>query len=358
MPEITAVKKNYREFIIPAFIVLASVYLLTLAKGAVFPFILSAALAYILNPIISYFEVRGIKRVYAVIGLYLTFGVLVFVVIYLLFHFLSFEIESLQQSWPTYADRIQAAVLSLNSKLVRNYPFLAGLKLTEKLGHMLEVVPQFLVALLPALTLLFVVPFITFFILVGGSGIIDYIIDHVPSKHAELILHIASRIDASLGNYLRGILTEAFIIFLIAFTGLILMDLNYSAFIAILIGVSSLVPYVGAFMGAVVSSIVAYFQFGTMLPILKILAFFTGLRFMDDWVLQPYIMKKAVKLNPAIVLFALLAGWEVGGIWGVIFAIPVTCIIKEIIQIAIELQETEFRWKPKAEPTRISIPYT
>ena len=358
MTEITVPKKNYREFIIPALIALAFVYLLTLAKGAVFPFILSAALAYILNPIINYFEVRGIKRVYAVTGLYLTFGALVFIIIYLLFHFLSFEIASLQQSWPSYADRIQTAVLNLNSKLVRNYPLMAGLKLTEKLTHILEIVPQFLVTLLPALTLLFVVPFITFFILLGGSGIIDYIIDHVPSRHAEIILHIASRIDASLGNYLRGILTEAFIIFLIAFTGLIVMDLNYSAFIAILIGVSSLIPYVGAFLGAVVSSIVAYFQFGTMLPILKILVFFAGIRFLDDWVLQPYIMKKAVKLNPAIVLFALLAGWELGGIWGIIFAIPVTCIIKEIIQIGVELQETEFRWKPKAEPTRISIPYT
>jgi predicted PurR-regulated permease PerM len=358
MIEETAVKRTYREFMLPLLIVLAFAYLLILAKGAVFPFILSAALAYILNPVIKYFEVRGIKRAYAVTGLYLTFGALVFTIIYLLFHFLSFEIESLQQSWPAYADRIQQVVTSLNSKLVKNYPYLAGLKLTDKLNHVLEIIPQFILTLLPALTLLFVVPFITFFMLLGGASIIDYLLDHVPSRYAEIILHIASRIDASLGNYLRGILTEAFIIFLLAFTGLLVMNLNYAAFIAILIGVSSLVPYAGAFLGAVVSSIVAYFQFGAMMPILKILLFFAGIRFLDDWFLQPYIMKKAVKLNPAIILFALLAGWELGGIWGVIFAIPVTCIIKEIIQIAVELQETEFRWKPKSEPTRISIPYT
>ncbi len=353
-----AAKRSYREFILPVFIVLGFAYMLVLAKGAVFPFILSAALAYILNPIIKYFEVRGIKRLYAVIGLYMTVGVLIFVCIYLLFHFLSFEMDTLQQSWPAYADRIQQFVLNLNSKLVNSYPFLASLKLNEKLTHVLEIIPQFLLTLIPVLTLLFVVPFITFFILLGGSDILDYLMDHVPSRHAEIILHIASRIDASLGNYLRGILTEALIIFLIAFSGLLVMDLNYSAFIAILIGFSSLVPYAGAFVGAVVSSIVAYLQFGTTLPIIKILIFFTGLRFMDDWFLQPYIMKKAVKLNPAIVLFALLAGWELGGIWGIIFSIPVTCVIKEIIQIAVELQETEFRWKPKAEPTRISIPYT
>ncbi|MBI4801034.1 MAG: AI-2E family transporter [Elusimicrobia bacterium] len=358
MTESAAAKTNFREFIIPVAICLGFAYLLVLAKAAVFPFILSAALAYVLNPLIKYFEVRGIKRSYAVIGLYLTVGVVISLIIYLVFHFLSFEIETFQQSWPLYADKIQTVVLDLNKKLIANYPFTASLNLTGKLGHILEVIPGYIISFLPVLTLAFIIPFVTFFILLGGSAIIDYLLDHFPSKYTEIILHITSRIDASLGNYLRGIITEAFIIFLITFVGLVMLGLNYAAFIAILIGFSSLVPYLGAVVGAIVSSIVAYFQFGTFMPIVKILLFFGGIRFLDDWVIQPYIMKKAVELSPAIILFALMAGGTAGGIWGVIFAIPVTCIIKEIIQIAVELQETEFRWKPKPEPTRISIPYT
>ena len=358
MPTETAKKKNYAQLVLPACLGLAAVYFVVMATSAVFPFVLSAALAYILSPVIKYFEVRGIKRAYAVAGLYLGAGALLFVVVYLLFHFLSFELESLQQSWPEYAGRMQQFVLNLNAKMIKNYPFLVSLRVEQHLQHFLEAAPQLILGILPALTLLFIVPFITFFMLIGGSGILDYFIDHLPSRHAELILHIASRIDASLGNYLRGILTEAFIIFLLAFTGLIYINLDYAAVIAILIGISSLVPYLGAIVGAVVSSIVAYLQFGSFLPIVKILLFFTCLRFLDDWFLQPYIMKKAVKLNPAIILLALTGGWEIGGIWGVIFSIPVTCIIKEILQIAVELQETEFRWKPKPEPTRISIPYT
>ena len=354
----TSQTKRNAQFLLPVFIGLAVVYFIVQAKGSLFPFILSAALAYILNPVINYFEVRGIKRTYAVAGLYLSVGALLFLVTYLLFHFLSFELESLQQSWPTYAERMQLFVTNLNAKLVQNYPFLASLRLEAKLDHLLGLAPQFILSLLPLLTYLFIIPFITFFMLLAGAGIIDYLLDHLPSRHAELILHIASRIDGSLGNYLRGILTEAFIIFLIAFTGLLMFDLNYAAVIAILIGVSSLVPYLGAIVGAVLSSIVAYLQFGAILPIIKILAFFTGIRFFDDWFLQPYIMKKAVALNPAVILLALMAGGEIGGIWGIVFSIPVTCIIKEILQIAVELQETEFRWKPKPEPTRISIPYT
>lgn len=353
-----AQKRGYAQFVLPVAIGLLALYFVVVAKGALFPFVLSAALAYVINPLISYFEVRGIKRSYAVAGLYLGVGVVLGIGAWLLFHFLSADLQELQRSWPTYAERLQAYVTNLNAKLVKNYPVLAKVGLEEKLGHLLELVPQLLLSLLPALTLLFIVPFITFFMLLGGSGLIDYLLDHIPARHSELVLHIASRIDGSLGSYLRGILTEAFIIFLIAFTGLVIIGLDYAAVIAVLIGVSSLVPYLGAIVGAVLSSIVAYLQFGTLLPIVKILAFFTGIRFFDDWFLQPYIMKKAVNLNPAIILLALMAGGEIGGIWGVIFSIPVTCIVKEILQIAIELQETEFRWKPKPEPTRISIPYT
>ncbi len=359
MPAETQPNKNYTQFLLPAFIGVAMIYFLVLAKAAIFPFVLSAALAYILSPIIKYFEVRGIKRTYAVAGLYVGAGALLFIVVFLLMHFLSFELESLKEDWPAYAGRMQQFVTAHNARLVGKYPFMASLHLASKLDRLLELVPRLILSLLPILTLLFIVPFITFFMLLGGAGIIDYVLDHVPSRHAEIIMHIASRIDSSLGNYLRGILSEALVIFLLAFTGLLVMDLNYAAVIAILIGVSSLVPYLGAIVGAVLSSIVAYMQFGgDIMPIIKILIFFTCIRFFDDWFLQPYIMKKAVDLNPAVILLALMAGGEIGGIWGVIFSIPVICIIKEILQIAIELQETEFRWKPKPEPTRISIPYT
>lgn len=353
-----ATKRGYSEYILPAVICLTGLYFAVIARAALFPFILSAALAYMLNPLIKYFEVRGIKRSYAVIGFYITAGGFLLLMFYILTHVVSFEIESFQQSWPAYAEKIQRSFAAINAKTAKNYPFFSGLRFEEKLLQNLEAAPQFILSMIPALGLFVIVPFITFFLLLGGSGIIDYLLGHIPSKYAELLLHITSRIDASLGNYMRGIITEAFVIFLIAFLGLVIFGLNYAAGIAILIGISSLVPYLGAMVGAVISSVVAYFQFGAMLPILKILLFFAGIRFFDDWFLQPYIMKKAVKLNPAVILLALMAGWELSGIWGVIFSIPVTCIIKEILTIAIELQETEFRWKPKPETTRISIPYT
>jgi len=353
-----AKQANFREYVLPSFIVIFTLFLIILTKGSLFPIILSATLAYVLYPLIKFLEVRGIKRIYAVLALYLIAGIGIFLAVYFLFQLVSFEFSGFQKAWGTYTQKIFHSIEGANKQLSSIFPFLSKFNISGKINLLVQEIPQLILGFMPALTLFFVVPFITFFMLLGGPEIMDYILDHIPSKYVEVILHILSRIDASLGNYMRGIITEAFIIFAIAFVGLILMQLNYAVIIAIIIGISSLVPYLGAFVGAVISSIVAYFQHGGFIYVFNILLFFGAIRFFDDWFLQPLVMKKAVKLNPAIVVFALMAGFEIAGIWGVIFAIPVTCILKELLQIMLELQETEFRWKPKPHPTRISIPYT
>lgn len=353
-------KQNRRaiEFVIPAVLLIGIIYLITLAKSSVFAFVLSIALAYILNPIINFFEVRGIKRIYTISGLYLTVGIIIFFMSYLFFNFLTMEIATLQISWPDYVKKIHAFINEMESKIVKSYPLVSNLNFLNKFYDYIQEIPQFLIGLFPTLTLFLIVPFITFFVLLGGHNILNYILNHMPSKYVETVLYITTKIDNSLGNYLRGILTEATINFFIAFTSLIIMGLDYAVVIAILVGISTFVPYLGPILGVIIASIIIYFQYYSIGPVFKVLVLFAGIRFMDDWFLQPYIMKKAVKLNPAIVVFALLAGLEIGGFWGVIFCIPVTCIIKELIQVLVELQETEFRWKPGPEPTRISIPYT
>ena len=328
------------------------------ARKAILPLILSSTLAYILNPLVNYFEVRGIKRAYVVSSLYIIFGIIIALLVFLILNLVSFDIETFKMTWPDYFSKLEKIINDINLKLTKYMPFLSNLKLEQKLLDYALKIPDYLVSFIPSLIYVFIVPFITFFILLSGSSLFDYILDHIPSKYCEILLHITTRIDESLGNYLRGILTEAFVLFLISFIGLFLLKIDYFSIIAIIVGITSLVPYAGAFVGAALSALMAYFQYQNIVVVLKVLLFFVLIRFFDDWFLQPYIMKRAVKLNPALIVFSLMAGGEIAGFWGIIFAIPLTCVIKEILIISMELQETEFSWKPKPEPIRISIPYT
>lgn len=349
---------RFAQYLFPTALVLIGIIFVILVRKALFPFILSATLAYLLNPLVNYFEVRGIKRIYVVSGIYLIAGLILIGLIVLLFNFMSFDVESIKLTWPNYYVKIEKVIIDANKMAIKFLPFLDNFKIEEKVLGYLMSIPNYIINFLPSLILFFIVPFVAFFILLSGSSFFDYILDHIPSKYVELVLHITTRIDESLGNYLRGILTEAFIIFFISFWGLFFLNIDYFSLIAILIGISSLVPYLGAIVGAIVSSLIAYFQYQNIVIVFKVIILFVLIRFIDDWFIQPYIMKKAVKLNPALVIFALMAGAEVGGFWGVVFAIPITCIIKEILIISLELQETEFSWKPRPQPTRISIPYT
>ena len=349
---------RYAQFIIPGIMLLVLLYLVIITRNTLLPFILSAALAYVLNPLVNYFVLRGFKRYAVVIALYIVAGIAVSVLAYIFVNFLSGQFVSFHENWPAYVEKIKVLVQSINDKVVNKYPFLAQLKLQGKIVPLMTSVPQYILGAIPALSFLFLIPFISFFMLVANNSVVSYVLNHIPARKTELVMHVLARIDVSLGNYLRGMLTEAFLLFLIAWLGLSIMGINYAAVLSLIIGLSGLIPYLGAFVGAIIASIVAYVQFGSFFPVLKIIMFFIGLRFFDDWFMQPYIMKKAVELNPALVVFSLMAGWEAAGFWGIVFSIPVTCILKELLFISVEIQETEFSWKPKPQPTRMSIPYT
>jgi len=355
---VTGKKENYwMQFLIPAVIILLLIFFIVKAPSAMLPLVLSVALAYILNPLIEYFTVRGVKRVYAVAGFYLVVGGVLCALGIIIFNILAPELSNFPDTWPAYVSKAQAYFADFNARLSEHYPFLLSVHLEDRVISWLSMLPQYIVNIFPALSLLFLVPFVTFFVLLGGTDVIDYILDHIPSGKVELLLHIMSRIDSSLGSYLRGIMTEAFLLSLIALLGLLLLNINYAVIIAMIIGLSSIIPYIGAFVGAFLAAVVSYLQYGTFVSVFKVLLLFVCIRFFDDWFLQPYIMKRAVELNPAVIVIVLMAGWEIGGIIGVIFSIPVACIIKEILSISIEIQESEFHWKPKNVPAEERIPY-
>ncbi|MDD4003750.1 MAG: AI-2E family transporter [Elusimicrobiaceae bacterium] len=349
------------ELIIPGITVLGLLVLLISVRGAAFPFVISIAVAYLLNPVVEFFESRGIKRVYAVSGIYLFFGLLCIVAMAVLVPFINAQAAIIANSWPEYMAKMQQLIIELQEKIYRSTPILRQFgdwkTLFAKISVLLERLPGFFISLVPMLTTLLLVPLIAFFFLLDGPFMIDALKNLIPAKYVEIVAHITNEIDESLGNYLRGIMLEAMILFVLALAGLFFMEINYAVPIAIIMGVSCLVPYVGPVVGGLLGAIAAFLQFGSLIMVLKVLLFFVALRFIDDWFLQPLILERAVKVHPAIIIFAIMSGAEMFGIWGVIFAMPVTCIAKVLISIAFELQRTEFAWKPKPEPTRVSIPY-
>jgi predicted PurR-regulated permease PerM len=193
--------------------------------------------------------------------------------------------------------------------------------------------PSFALGILPVLEIAFLVPFIGFFMIQQGPKIRDHVLGWVPSRYVEMVLGLMVEIDNSLGKYVRGISLEALCVGCVALAGFWIIDLDYALQIAIVVGLADIVPYVGPVMGAVLGGGVALFQWGSATGILKVLVVCVSVRFIEDWFIQPTVMRSAVHLHPVLIVFSLMAGAELFGFWGLLFAVPIACMVKVLLEV-------------------------
>ncbi len=340
-----------------AFVGYHLVYVLT-------PFALSATLAYIVNPVITYFEIRGIRRDVVVVGFYASVLGLLSVAGGALAPAIGREMNLLQTNAPVYMTRFQASMDEAVSYVARRLPI--GSEALEKYSQNMydplikqfQNLPHYLVTVLPVLSLLFLVPFITFFLLMDGGGSINAVIQAIPSRYVEQSLYLLSEIENSLGNYLRGLFIVALAIATASWIGLEWLGVNYALAIAILAGVSSFVPYMGAIVGAVVGGMVAGFQFGTVKAGLWVVALFSGIRMADEALLVPIISKHSVHMHPLAYLLSMMIGGETFGFVGLVFAVPAACILKSLIKVWWDWYSSEGYFDTEAPFESTHIPYT
>jgi predicted PurR-regulated permease PerM len=329
------------------------------------PFALAAAAAYILNPIVATAEVHGMRRPVVVIAGYLFVAFAAAALAGTLIPMLGRELASLQEDLPGYAARLRLSWLGMHRSLLHKLPFLApqlkGLDASlafEKLIHQAEYLPSYLLSAAPILSLTFLLPFISFFLLMDGSTSIDRLIQRLPSRYVEQVLHLVSEIDHSLGAYLRGLVLVALALTAASFVGLKMLGVDQALWIAVLSGVSSFVPYLGAIVGMVVGGLAAGIQFGSFVAGLKVVLLFLVIRLADEIVLQPYIAKHSVHLHPLLFLFTFMTGGELFGFIGLLFAVPVACVVKALVDVAWSWYSSEARWVGAADLEVDVIPHT
>jgi predicted PurR-regulated permease PerM len=351
--------------LLPALLVCAGgLYGAYSVRQALLPFVLSFALAYVLNPLIDAVETRGLRRFHIVLAFYLLAALLLYVLAQYLLPLVGAETTRLQADAPAYLAKAQKIAADLQSHAARVLPR-SGLPIGQlasqaygSVMEQLQLVPSYLLGLFPLISLFFLVPFITFFLLLDGPLIISTLIQAAPSRYVEQALHLLNEIDSSLGHYLRGILIVALAITAASYLGLLALGLNAALSIAVLSGVSSFVPYLGAVMGALVGGIAAAVQFGTFKAAFKVVVLFVGIRLGDEMLLQPFIAKHSVHLHPLLFLLSMMIGGEVFGFLGLVFAIPAACIMKALLKVVWEWYVSEARLRGHDARACVAVPYT
>ena len=177
---------------------------------------------------------------------------------------------------------------------------------------------------------LVLVPILVFFFLKDGSQIVNFFLSFLPQDR-KLMNTIWAEMEQQIANYIRGKTVEIFIVGSVTYVGFIAFGLNYAELLAILVGLSVLIPYIGAAVVTVPVAVIAYFQFGYSETLFYCLLVYGVIQALDGNVLVPLLFSEAVNLHPVAIIVAVLGFGGIWGFWGVFFAIPLATLFKAVL---------------------------
>ncbi|TSA05166.1 MAG: AI-2E family transporter, partial [Methylococcus sp.] len=187
-----------------------------------------------------------------------------------------------------------------------------------------------LVSAMTLIVYLILVPLLVFFFLKDKHRIMAWFDRYLPADR-YLPHKVWGEVDLQLGNYVRGKCFEVLVLFLVSFLVFWLLNLNYALLLAVLMGVSVIIPYVGATMVTFPVIFVAFFQWGMGDLFGYLVLAYMIIQALDAVVLVPLLFSEIVNLHPAAIIVAILFFGGLWGFWGVFFAIPLATLVNAVL---------------------------
>lgn len=316
----------------------AAAWLLYLLSPILTPFVAAALLAYLGDPLVDRLEARKLPRSLAVTLVFLVIVAVLVTLALIVIPRLGAQVETLATKLPVYAQWVKLEVLPrLNSWLpgdaVSLDPQVLGDSLREhwaKAGGVLAAVWHSLsasgMALLGWLVNLVLIPVLTFYLLRDWDHLVAAIHDLLPRQSAPVWARLARESDEVLGAFLRGQVLVMFALGVIYTTGLWWVGLDFALLIGMLAGVVSFVPYLGLIVGILIAGVAAILQFQGVDALPGVIAVFVVGQLLEGMVLTPRLVGERIGLHPVAVIFAVLAGGQLYGFFGILLALPVAAV--------------------------------
>ncbi len=178
---------------------------------------------------------------------------------------------------------------------------------------------------------LVLVPLLVFFFLKDKSVIKRWSLQYIPHGN-PLIRHVWEEVDRQLANYVRGKFVEILVVWGVTYVVFAMLGLNYAMLLSVLVGLSVLVPYLGALVVTLPVVFVAYAQWGLQADFVYVVVAYGIIQGLDGNVLVPLLFSEAVDLHPVAIITAVLFFGGLWGFWGVFFAIPLATVVNAVLR--------------------------
>lgn len=288
---------------------------------------LSIIISSALDSPVSYLERKKIPRIISTIAVFLAVFVALAFVLYALIPVSVIELRDFLNNLST-----------LNMPVFGSFDASQfALKLDKELGNFTEILLSGsmsffnLIAVIFGNVLLIVTTIVlSLYLTINRGGVEKFLRAILPVTYEDQAIGVYHRVRHKLGLWLQGQLLLMFTVGLVVFFGLLFLGVKYSLVLAILAGLLEIVPVVGPIFAGTLAFLVALSQ-SFSLAVWAVI-FFVVVHQLENHVLVPVVMQKAIGMNPVVVVVALLAGSEIAGLTGVILAVPAAVVFAELLE--------------------------
>lgn len=299
------------------------------------PLFLGVVLAYLLHPVVHFLAKFKVRRAVAILCVYLLFFGGLTIAVWYFYPLLADQIKEMLERLPEYEEKLRRWYFSMDHHIERLPGGLHG-AIDQLINNLESTVSQGTSRLLKALSvvprhalLLVIVPFFAFYLLNDMEKINAFILRLIPRTKRRLVVRLLKEIDRNLGEYIRGQLLVSGAVSILACVGYYLVGLPYALVLGLVVGIMNIIPYFGPLIGTVISGSVALVTQPRLLIWVVLINIL--IQVVEGNLLNPYIVGKRLKIHPMIIIIVLLVGAEVGGLFGLLFAVPFFVIFKVVV---------------------------
>ena len=302
------------------------------------PILASVIIAYLLDGLATPLARHRIPRILAITLVYLGFLALLAFIAFAVVPLMSQQATELVSQIPGMLTEIQRVLM----RLPHRYPeFISETQVNQvasEIGYEVMTLGRRMVtasvsSVFGIITLgiyLVLMPLLVFFMLKDKERLIAWVVGFLPRDH-RLLAHVWEDVHRQLGNYVRGKIIEILVVWVATYLAFAAFGLDFAVLLSFLVGISVLVPYVGAIAVTIPVAAVAYVQWGIGPDFTYLMIAYLVVQVLDGNVLVPLLFSEVVNMHPIAIIASVLVFGGLWGFWGVFFAIPLGILIQSVL---------------------------
>ncbi|MCP4345450.1 MAG: AI-2E family transporter [Desulfobacterales bacterium] len=303
------------------------------------PVFASIVIAYLLEGIVTWLQKMRMPRMASVIAVFLLFVASLFVMIIGLLPMLSSQIGQLMGDIPSMLASGQKQLMLLPERFpefitetqIKEITTFLNTELVEFAKNIVTLSLASVRGFISIVVYFILVPLMVFFFLKDKTKITLWVKGFLPEER-RLASEVWHEVNGQVANYVRGKIWEILIIWTVSYITFKLLGLRFTALISLVIGLSVIVPYIGATVVTLPVAVIAWFQWGWGSEFAYVLIAYGIIQALDGNLLVPLLLSEVVDLHPVAIIVAVLVFGGLWGIWGLFFAIPLATLVHSVIK--------------------------